>query len=96
MNYTNITALAAAVAASANTNASAGIGTSNHFNKTTNNNAFNIHHKRVNCINNSLDKNSDNSQIVHQIGTNLVNLTVCWHKMNDNCSKCNEPIYKGN
>ena len=110
MNYTNLSALAAAVAASANTNASAGIGVLNlftHINSSSNNNKstdshlsttssvsidsnLNEFNKRIICIN----KNSEIT--LHQIGTNLVDLTVCWHKMNDNCNKCNAVIYKAN
>lgn len=112
MNYTNLTALAAAVAASANTNASAGIGALNLFNhnKNNNNNSSNCNSSAATKLNASTTLTSNlnefNKRIIcinktseitlHQIGTNLVDLTVCWHKMNDNCNKCNEPIYKAN
>jgi hypothetical protein len=103
----NITAFAAAVA---NTNASAGIGAFNFFNynKNTSNNIpinsdiNNI--KRIMCTHNN--NNFENKSIssndlkesinLHQIGTNLSDLSVCWHKMNaDSCKNCNETLYKG-
>jgi hypothetical protein len=46
------------------------------------------------------DISSDQQQtlIGHQIGTNLNDLTVCWHKMpsSEECTKCGQPYYKVN
>ena len=91
MNYSNITAFAASVAA---TNASAGISTFNIFNM--NKNASNIEKRKIMCIHNMYsNENIQKQNSIHQIGTNLADLAVCWHKMNENCKKCKGVIYDG-
>jgi hypothetical protein len=54
------------------------------------------------CLSHTSSTNSDeatsSNNIAHQIGTNLAELTVCWHKMDINteeCSKCGKPFYDG-
>jgi hypothetical protein len=50
--------------------------------------------------NNNNNKNLKNGLTLntHQIGTNLSELSVCWHKMSasDVCENCGEPFYEGN
>jgi hypothetical protein len=65
-------------------------------NASTNNNIIinsneSNHNNNIN-IKNGLTLNT------HQIGTNLSELSVCWHKMSssDDCEKCGEPFYEGN
>ena len=53
-----------------------------------------------NEFNNNNNNNLKNGLTLnkHQIGTNLSELSVCWHKMSssDVCEKCGEPFYEGN
>lgn len=39
----------------------------------------------------------DEKSLVHQIGTNLADLSVCWHKLSspDACGRCGQPFYDG-
>ena len=100
-----ITSIAAALVAKAGTNASAGIGAS-----TIDDKSLEGQRKRVTtCMNNinpnaSSNINSECNKITgscdnkqHQIGTNLAELSVCWHKTSwpEQCARCGEPFYKG-
>lgn len=86
-----ITSIAAALVAKAGTNASAGIGIKT---LTDSSSSIDGRKKVTSCMNSSLV----NEEIQHQIGTNLADLSVCWHKMTwpEHCTKCNEPFYKAN
>ena len=59
----------------------------------------NIFSNNYNNIHNNNNKNDESidSFNIHQIGTNLADLSVCWHKMSlsDQCGKCGLPFYKG-
>lgn len=55
------------------------------------------------CLNNHTNFNSNDDEsfikdnkLLHQIGTNLVDLSVCWHKMakKEKCNKCGKSISK--
>jgi len=99
-----ITSIAAALVAKAGTNASAGIGA----NLTSKQESTTTARKRVtsctNSFNNLNHQSTDSDQLEatnscrHQIGTNLSDLSVCWHKMTwpEHCNKCGEPFYKAN
>ena len=104
----NFTAIAASIAASANANASAGIaGTANRSAAMGTD-----ENRRSMCIHNVLKRGSDLNSLtargdrppssdmhsLHQIGTNLADLSVCWHKISsfpDHCEKCGGAFYKG-
>lgn len=89
-----ITSIAAALVAKAGTNASAGIG----IKATLPDTSIDTKKRLTNCMNNSLAAEEVNEQIQHQIGTNLADLSVCWHKTTwpEHCIKCGEPFYKAN
>ncbi len=84
----NFSAIAAAVAAAANRNASAGIGIESKPSTNTCSHASN----------DSNDKDNESNQKQHQIGTNLADLTVCWHRTTSSecCNKCGQPFYNAN
>ena len=90
INNTKITSIAAVAAKAVNTNASAGIGASSVTKSLD----------RTVCINNGIRCNESigSCETQHQIGTNLADLTVCWHKLSlpEHCVKCGEPFYKAN
>ena len=103
--------IAAVVNAAANRNASEGIlNNNNNTHSQTSNKRFVCTHSHANetsssndagLINNDLTKklliSNDNNNTHHQIGTNLFDLTVCWHKvdMSDVCDNCGHPFYEG-
>ena len=84
----NFSAIAAAVAAAANRNASAGIGIERKSSSSVCTHASNEFN----------DAENDSNQKQHQIGTNLADLTVCWHRTNtsESCHKCGQPFYNAN
>ena len=100
--------IAAVVNAAANRNASEGILNNNNNNthSQTNNKRFVCTHSHANetsslndadLIKKLLISNDNNNNAHHQIGTNLFDLTVCWHKvdMSDVCDNCGHPFYEG-
>ncbi len=97
-----ITSIAAALVAKAGTNASAGIGA--NLSDKQESTRKRITSCTTNSSNSLTAKNSESDQIEatnsckHQIGTNLSELSVCWHKMTwpDNCNRCGEPFYRVN
>ena len=91
INNTKLSSIAAVAAKAVNTKASAGIGAS-----TVSKNL-----ERTVCMNNAMHCNESMNACMetqHQIGTNLADLTVCWHKLGlpEHCVKCGEPFYKAN
>lgn len=45
----------------------------------------------------SNDSSFLDNKLCHQIGTNLSDLSVCWHKMDnvESCESCGKPFYEG-
>jgi hypothetical protein len=87
----SLTAFAAAVTSATNANASAGI-----FNYNTS-----VKSEKPKILLSQLKRaHSDEcaSSESHQIGTNLAEQSVCWHRvaMSDNCQRCGHPFYEGN
>ena len=88
----SFTAIAAAVSSAANSNASAGI-----FNYNSPKNELNKSKLMINKK--SQESPSEPCHVdSHQIGTNLADLSVCWHRvsMSDNCKSCGQPFYEAN
>jgi hypothetical protein len=103
MNTNKITSIAAALVAKAGTNASAGIGA---LASEDSSGIDNARRRVTNCMHNVHSSNSTLERSLkptsvgdhkHQIGTNLSDLSVCWHKPTwpEQCSKCGEPYYTG-
>ena len=88
----SFTAIAAAVSSAANTNASTGIF---NYNSPKANEKSNLiaTTKKVLSHSDTPECNPDS----HQIGTNLAEQSVCWHRvsMSDNCQFCGHPYYEG-
>ena len=97
----NLSAFTATLAASANKSASAGIiSDSNPSNDINSNNRKTActHSDAFDCVHTEDSSENGNQLLMHQIGTNLADLSVCWHKLNisDTCQKCSMPFYEAN
>jgi len=87
----SLTAFAAAVSSATNANASAGIF---NYNTSVKSEKPKISLSQVKRSHSDECASSPDS---HQIGTNLVEQSVCWHRvpLSDNCQKCGHPFYEG-
>lgn len=104
-----ITSIAAALVAKAGTNASDGIGsltsedsadgTRKRVTSCMNHAYSNGTLERTGTTRHARGQSSGGnaSEHKHQIGTNLADLSVCWHKPTwpEQCFKCGEPYYTG-
>lgn len=97
-----ISSIAAALVAKAGTNASAGVGAlkAESTGADARKRVTNCMHTNSPNLSNNLECNETTGSCEHkqhQIGTNLVELSVCWHKTtwSEHCHKCGEPFYKG-
>ena len=88
----SFTAIAAAVTSAANANASAGIFNYNNNSKSDKTKITSSQNRKFQ----HLEANECNGDS-HKIGTNLADLSVCWHRtsMPDNCQFCGHPFYEG-
>ena len=87
----SLTAFAAAVSSATNANASAGI-----FNYNT---SVKCEKPKMSLsqVKRAHSDECASSGDSHQIGTNLADQSVCWHRvsMSDNCQNCGHPYYEG-